>query len=444
VRRLPSTLALALLVGATSVLTVVAASGNGGIHAQPTLHAAVETVIGMVAVLAALLAFVRLSARRRLDDVLLAAALAILATSHLVFLTVPAVLEERSQHWLWSSATGRLSGALVLAVAAFVPDRPIANARRAAVAAVAATAIWIAVVGAASALAGPSLPVEVTAGGELEGTAIGFAIHVVTMVAFGAAAIGYFRQWRHGAGIVAEWIGTAAAIAAMSRLDYLFDPEAGLSAVRVGDSLRVVVYILLVLGLERDVAARGVASAVRHERHRVARELHDGLAQDLAFILRRARAADDGGELANAAERALLESRQAIAGLRRDGTQPLHRALADVVQELGIRLGKPIDVNILPSRDVLPDQRDALVAIAREAVVNAVRHAEAGLVRVELNGVNRVYLRVSDDGVGFEAAEVQHRGFGLLGMRERAEAIGATLRVSSRVGGGTEVEVVLL
>jgi signal transduction histidine kinase len=444
VKRVPSTLALALLVGATSLMTVVVASGNGGTHAQPTLHAAVETVIGMVAVLATLLAFVRLSTRRRLDDVLLAAALAILATSHVLFLTAPALLEDRSQHWLWSSATGRLGGALVFAVAAFVPDRPIADARRGAVAAAAGAAILVAAIGAGFALAEPSLPVDVTAGGELWGSATVFAIHVATVIAFAAAATGYFRQWRHGAGIVAEWIGTAAALAAIARIDYLMDPAAGLSSVHVGDSLRVVVYMLLVLGLERDVAARGVASAVRRERRRVARELHDGLAQDLAFILRRARASDDGGELATAAERALMGSRQAIAALRHDGLDPLHRVLADAVQEVGIRFGKPIDANILPSRDVLPDQRDALVAIAREAVVNAIRHAEARHVRVELNGFNRVYLRVSDDGVGFDMTHGDRGGFGLVGMRERAEAIGATLRVSSRVGGGTDVEVVLL
>jgi signal transduction histidine kinase len=195
--------------------------------------------------------------------------------------------------------------------------------------------------------------------------------------------------------------------------------------------------------MERDVAARAAEDAVRRERRRVARELHDGLAPELAFIVRRARASENGRELAIAAERALLESRRAISALRRDGPEPLHRALADGLADLSLRLGRTIDVDLLPSRDVLPAQRDALVAIAREAVANAVRHAKAENVRVELNGVGRVYLRVSDDGVGFDAQEHGGDGFGLVGMRERAEAIGAILTVSSRAGGGTSIEVVL-
>jgi signal transduction histidine kinase len=444
VRRIPSTLALALLVGATSLVIVVALSGSGGAEGQPNLHVAVETVIGIVGLLAAFLAGMRLHVRRRLDDALLAGAFAILAVSHLLFLTVPAVLGDDSQHWLWSSATGRLGGALLFAVAAFAPDRELADPRRAGTRVAAGAAAGVAAIGLGFALAEPGLPVVVHAGGELEGVASVFAIHVATLAAFAAAAVGYFRQWRRGAGLVAEWIGTAAAIAAISRLDYLLDPSEGLSAVRPGDALRLVVYLLLVLGLERDIAARTAASAVRLERRRIARELHDGLAQDLAYILRRARASKDGGELATAAERALLASRHAITALRHDGSVPLHRALAEAIDDLAMRLGTKIDVNLLPSRDVLPEQREALVAIAREAVANAVRHARAHRVEVSLNGVDRVYLRVSDDGAGFDPAHVDDQGFGLLGMRERAEAIGATLRVSSRSGVGTDVEVVLL
>jgi signal transduction histidine kinase len=443
VRRLRSTLGLALVIASTSVVTVVAVSGNGGTTARPTLHAAVETVIGMVVLLAAFLAVVRLHTRRRLDDVLLAGALAILAASHLLFLTLPAVLEEGAQHWLWSSATGRLGGAVVLAVSAFVPDLELRDVRRTATVVAAGAAVWIVAVAIGFALAEPSLPVEVRGGGELQGTPTVFAIHVATLVAFAVAAFGYFRLWRRGAGLVAEWIGTAAALAAIARLDYLLDPSTGLSAVRVGDGLRVAVYILFVLGLERDVAARAAADAVRRERRRIARELHDGLAQELAFILRRARSSENGRELAIAAERALLESRRAIATLRRDGPEPLHRALADGLAELALRLGRTIDVDLLPSREVPPNQCEALVAIAREAVANAVRHAKADTVRVELNGVDRVCLRITDDGVGFDVGRFDGDGFGLAGMRERAQAIGASFEVSSRPGGGTAIEVVL-
>jgi signal transduction histidine kinase len=441
-RRFPATLAFALLIGVTS-LGVVAVSGNSGTAAQPELHAAVETVVGMVALLAAFLAAVRLHSRRRLDDVLLTVGLALLAASHLIFLALPTVLEQSAQHWLWSSATGRLGGAVVLAVAAFAPDTELRDVRRAAAAAAAFVAASIVAVGVGFALAEPTLPVEVNAGGELEGTTSVFAIHVATLVAFAIAAFGYFRLWRRGAGIVAEWIGTAAAFAALARLDYLLDPSTGIEDVRLGDTFRVLFYVLFVLGLERDVSERARTDAVRHERRRLARELHDGLAQELAFIVRRARASENGHELAAAAERALLESRRVITALRRDGPEPLHRALADGLADLQLRLGKPIDVDLLPSRDVRPEQQDALVAIAREAVASAVRYGKAENVRVELNGVSRVHLRVLDDGMELDAREHGGDGSGLEGMRKRAEAVGADLRVSPRAGGGTSIDVVL-
>jgi signal transduction histidine kinase len=83
--------------------------------------------------------------------------------------------------------------------------------------------------------------------------------------------------------------------------------------------------------------------------------------------------------------------------------------------------------------------------IASEAITNAARHGAAELVRVQLID-DPPRLRIGDAGRGFDPAGARPRdghGFGLVAMRERAEAVGARLRVDSRPGGGTTVEVAL-
>jgi signal transduction histidine kinase len=89
-------------------------------------------------------------------------------------------------------------------------------------------------------------------------------------------------------------------------------------------------------------------------------------------------------------------------------------------------------------------QRDALVKIASEAIANAARHGQADVIYVEVTGGARPRLRIEDSGRGFDPAARQPPGhYGLRAMRERAEAIGADLRLDSRAGQGTRVEVLL-
>jgi signal transduction histidine kinase len=91
-----------------------------------------------------------------------------------------------------------------------------------------------------------------------------------------------------------------------------------------------------------------------------------------------------------------------------------------------------------------PQQRDALVMIASEAITNAARHGGAGSVRVEVCDAGRPCLRVADDGAGFDAHAIESDGhYGLRTMHARASAIGGSLTVDSRLGRGTIVEVVL-
>jgi signal transduction histidine kinase len=180
--------------------------------------------------------------------------------------------------------------------------------------------------------------------------------------------------------------------------------------------------------------------AVLEERRRLAREYHDGVAQELAFIAARARSSDP--HLADAAQRALDESRSAIAALTRPLDEPLARLVAQAAEEVALRSGGRVVLELDPAADARGEAREAIVRVAREAVVNAFRHAGADTVRVRLSAGRTTELVVADDGNGFDPAGVS-TGFGLTSMRERVAAVGGSLRIRTAPGRGTRIEVVL-
>ena len=94
--------------------------------------------------------------------------------------------------------------------------------------------------------------------------------------------------------------------------------------------------------------------------------------------------------------------------------------------------------------DVPPATREALVRIVREAVSNATRHGNAGEIAIQLRrDEDGVHLRIDDDGRGFDAGGTSDaRGFGIVSMKERAQLLGGQLKVCSRPGEGTTVEVI--
>jgi signal transduction histidine kinase len=186
---------------------------------------------------------------------------------------------------------------------------------------------------------------------------------------------------------------------------------------------------------------------VLEERRRIARDLHDGVAQELLFIGRRAmRLAATGDETAReiqaSAERALGDSRRAIAALTRPLDQPLDEVLTEAVEEVASRYDVRLDLAFQPGLNVAADAREALVRIACEAVSNAARHGHAKVVHVWLANGDGVHFGVADDGAGFDPEAPSESRFGIAIMRERAQAAGGSFRLRSSPGHGTELEVV--
>ena len=144
-----------------------------------------------------------------------------------------------------------------------------------------------------------------------------------------------------------------------------------------------------------------------------------------------------------ATERARLESRLAVSALTVTAEPEAGEAVADAVGEVAKRFGLDLELDLVPGIQRPAGQTTALVRIACEAVVNAARHSGAAIVAVSLQrDGTRVRMLVRDQGRGFDPA-AGPAGFGLISMRERAQAAGAMLTVSSEPGGGSQVEVVL-
>jgi signal transduction histidine kinase len=190
---------------------------------------------------------------------------------------------------------------------------------------------------------------------------------------------------------------------------------------------------------------------VLEERRRIAHDLHDGVAQELAFIDRNLRAlapltgdqSDRLARLRRAVERAELESRKALAALSEPSDAPLHVLLARAVTDIAQRFGVEVDLDLESGACVSAARTEALLRIACEAVANAARHSGAQRIELSLRRAESgVRLRVRDAGRGFDPA-ASIGGFGLVSMRDRARASGGRLRVESTPGQGTMVEVAL-
>ena len=199
----------------------------------------------------------------------------------------------------------------------------------------------------------------------------------------------------------------------------------------------------------QDQVARDAVSA---ERLRIARDLHDGLAQDLAFIAahseRLAREFGADHPLAIAATRALAASRGQIVDLEASQASSTEAALREVAAEMSARLGVNVAVTVdggRRTRSAASTSARELVRIAREAIANAVRHGGARNVTVRL-GSRRVdlLLRVSDDGCGFGRAgqDTAGTGLGMRTMRDRARLLGAQVRAGRGERGGAMIDVV--
>ena len=431
---------------------VVAVSGQAHFaYRNVSLSVALDTALALVGALAAAMVWARFQRNRRLYDFLVAFAFTVLALSALGFRAVPAIfLDSGSPFVAWAPVVARGFAAALLAATAFVPperlERPI-SARTA----VAVVVVPLAVIAAAVALTAPYLPdVAATTSAATPGHHV-FLTSVQSLVAllFAMAAVGFVRESERHADAFASWLAAGSVLASLAWVNYALFPSLNAMRFYVGDLFRLAAYALWLVGATREFGAYWDAMtriAAEGERRRVARDLHDGMAQELAFIVSQSRQLakriddPDLQHVARAAERALDESRRAITALRSLGEETVSDAVAQAAEDVAYRVGVDVRLSLDPAVRLEGPATEEVLRIVREAVTNAARHGKARRVGIVLTAMDGQSLTIRDDGEGFDPASA-NGGFGLQSMRERARAIGAELSIDSRPGEGTTVSL---
>ena len=197
----------------------------------------------------------------------------------------------------------------------------------------------------------------------------------------------------------------------------------------------------------------------QRERERIARELHDSLLQGFLGVSLQLQAAV-GQMPANSPSRPALdkamirmhqvidEGRHILLGLRSSATESmnLEQALSCLRDEFDPGGGVRFRVFVTGQpKPLMPAIRDQIYLIGREALINALRHSEATRIEAEVEYKQRqLRILIRDNGRGIDPKTLRsgrRDHWGLIGMRERAAGIGAQLRIWSRKGSGTEVEI---
>lgn len=219
---------------------------------------------------------------------------------------------------------------------------------------------------------------------------------------------------------------------------------------------------LLSIAIERArLYARSAEFGASEERNRLAREIHDTLAQGLAGIALQLETADASLESGAGPEQArrliqqalsltrsnLEEARRSVMDLRAAPLEgrALPEALALLAESISRESGLAVRCEVTGGGRSLPVRIETgLYRIAQEALANVVQHAAARQALVHLVAVpGQVTLSVEDDGIGFRPGQIPPERYGLLGLSERARLLGGSLRVESSPGEGTRLEVVV-
>jgi signal transduction histidine kinase len=378
-------------VGVTGIAVVLPAGAV--VYRSATLHVAVEVSAALIGLLVCVLSWGRFVESRQWRDLALTYAVGMFATVNLAFSAIPVIAGGDGSWLTWGRLGGTVLASAGLAASAFWPDRTVPSLRRGVNTAFGAWAISVAGIALLGGVTKPLAALTPPAGV--------FLIHGLVALLMGAAAAGYLRRAHRTSDGLLTWVAAAATLGAFARVNYLLFPDLYPAWIYTGDALRLGFYLLLVVGAGRELTAYWrdrEQAAVLEERRRLAREFHDGLAQELAFIATQARRLGEDSRVAASAQRALGEARAAIAALTRPIDEPLEAAFIREAEDVSIRTGTKVRLVLAPGVHVYRTVQNATLRIMREALTNAARHGHADHVSVELPNRNGILLRVIDDG----------------------------------------------
>jgi len=442
---------VALVLGA--ILTALSFRGSW-VHLAyrlPRMHAVIDTTIGLICFLLAYLVYGRVQVLWRERDALLVFALGFSGVVSL-FTAVTQSISSRplGRFAVWTPTFGRLLVACLFAASAMASAEPIRHRVRIEWFTIAVIGGFLALMGFVAFQASHlpwSTDLSVAPTDATKPLFVGPTLMVLTqglvLVAYSIAAWGFSHR-QDGSDDLMTWLAASCTLFGLASLDYFAFPSMFSDWIYVGDILRLGGVVLLFVGAAREISGYWRARAAMDERRRLARDLHDGVAQELAYIASVARQLErDIGNrrsrrLADAAQHALDESRLVISTLAGagDAGEQLATTARDAAHRYDLHLILDLESSLVVPGAVL----EALLRIVREAINNAGRHASTSTVLVRLTSDDGIRLVVADDGNGFDTSR-ETGGFGLVSMRERAEALGGVFSITSAQGRGTTVEV---
>ncbi|HEX3806748.1 MAG TPA: ATP-binding protein [Gaiellaceae bacterium] len=419
-------------------------------YSLPELKLVLTTIFMIAGALVAVLTATRYAVEGRRYDLLLCLGFLVTSVSWALFTIEPAIAHESANRTeLWAAIAGRMAGWALIASAPFVRGR--ARHRRITLwnGIFGCAALLIVIAGVSHSLGGalPNLnPNQVTdVPASLTGAlAAQGLLHLLAVVGFG-------NRFRQKAEDLDYWLALGSTLMLFSSLHFMFTPLVNSGDVSQGDYLRLLAYGVLLVGVWRAIRSTEFGRAVAEERARVAREIHDGLAQYLFAVSTHASMLESGADLSvvlpqlkAAALSAQQEARYAILALSSaSGRAPFDAALRRYIDVLTADGGLEVELEIDASITLGPDEQIELFRIVQEGLANARKHAGAAHAWVQIGErAGARFVSVRDDGAGFEPAE-GGAGQGLNNMRDRAASIGGALSLRSAPGSGTALEVLL-
>lgn len=302
-------------------------------------------------------------------------------------------------------------------------------------------------------------------------TGVAMAAVVAGVTALLAAVVLYRLTWARGGPSSDAFTAMGLVVLVVAEIQDAIWPSVYSNVVTIADLMRLVAYIVLAAGAIADqrtdlralrsaytaldrMRVNDTERAALEERARLAREIHDGLAQHLWFAkLKFERLAGTlsesdqalASEVSQALDAAIVEAREALVTMRASLTEDvpfgdmLTRSVDDFESRSGLRVEFSMSTGI-PS-NLAPRVQVELLRIVSEALTNVRKHADATMVRISAEvSEGELVITITDNGRGFAQEEAFDQGMGLRGMRERARLIGGSLLVMSELSGGTTIE----
>jgi signal transduction histidine kinase len=412
----------------------------------PQAGLVLQTIMAFAGAIIALLAGIRYAVEGRRLDLLLCTGFLIGSLSIAAFSIAPVLNGDpvyRPEGW--AGVIGRLLAWVFIAAAPFVGGRsgPRALANTVVLACAILAVSWVGLRSYASEL--PALDPNAETPGLLTGSLAAQALlNLLALVGFGKR----FFERRED---LDRWLALGATLMLFASLHYVFTPVLAASSVSRGDFLRVLAYGLLLAGAWRAISYAEFGRAVAEERARVAREIHDGLAQYLFAVSTHATMLQNGApqeetiaKLRQAADAAQQEARFAILALSTAaGNAPFDAALTRYIEFLTADGQFEVDLEIDPTVRLAPDEQIEVFRIVQEGLANVRKHANARRAEVIIGmRANERFVSVRDDGEGFDG-QATAAGQGLKNIRARTENIEGGFTLTSKPGLGTALEVVL-